>query len=65
MFQFEINLARYMLEMQKEREAKAEKNAELERQNEARNQAKLGEDFLRNTGDTKSQGTNFGKRGNR
>jgi hypothetical protein len=61
MFQFEIHLARYMLEMQKERDAKAEKKAEQERLN----QSKIADDFLRNSGETKSQLTNFGKRGSR
>jgi hypothetical protein len=65
MFQFEISLARYMIEMQKEREAKAAAKAEKQAEQERLNQSKLGEDFLRNTGDTKSQISNSVKRSTR
>jgi hypothetical protein len=62
MFAFEIHLARYMLEMQKEREAKAAEKAEKQAEQERLNQSKIGEDFLRNTGDTKTQISNSVKR---
>jgi hypothetical protein len=65
MFQFEIHLARYMIEMQKEREAKAAAKAEKQAEQERLNQSKLGEDFLRNIGDTKSQISNSVKRSTR
>jgi hypothetical protein len=61
MFQFEIHLARYMLELQKEREAKEAKKAEEERIN----QAKVSDDFLRNNGETRSQVTNFARHNKR
>jgi len=61
MFQFEIHLARYMIELQKEREAKEARKAEQERLN----QEKIAEDFLRNNSETRSQVANLSKRNNR
>ena len=61
MFQFEIHLARYLIEMQKERQAKAEKEAEYKRMN----QAEFTEDFLRNNDSQKSQISNTVKRSDR
>jgi hypothetical protein len=58
MLPFEPHLARYLIDLQKEIQTKAEREAELDRLN----QNKMAEDFLRNTGGTKTQILNLIKR---
>jgi hypothetical protein len=58
MLPFEPHLAHYLIDLQKEIQAKAEREAQLDRLN----QNKMAEDFLRNTGGTKTQILNVIKR---
>jgi hypothetical protein len=58
MLPFEPHLARYLIDLQKEIQTKAEREAELDRLN----QNKMAEDFLRNTRGTKTQILNVIKR---